>query len=59
MTTPPWCREKVMVYLFIFMDLEKAYVSIDLHGMWQLLKAVQSFHVGSRACVWVVIDVSE
>ena len=42
-----------------FMDLEKAYDTIDPHGMWQmlrvygvggkLLKAVQSFYVDSRA----------
>ena len=41
-----------------FMDLEKAYDTIDRHGMWKmprvygvggkLLKAVQSFHVDSR-----------
>ena len=41
---------------------------IDLHGMWQmlivygvggnLLKAVQSFYVDSRACVWVGMNVS-
>ena len=47
-----------------FMDLEKAYYTIDRHGMWQmirvygiggkLMKAVQSFYVDSRAC-----DVSE
>ena len=54
----------------VFMDLEKAYdISIDRHGMWQmlrvygvvgkLLKAVQSFYVDSRACVWVGNDVSE
>ena len=52
-----------------FMDLEKAYDTIDRHGMRQmlkvygvggkLLKAVQSFHVDSRACVWVGNDVSE
>ena len=52
-----------------FMDLEKAYDTIDRHGMWQmlgvygvgvkLLKAVQSFYVVSRACVRVVNDVSE
>ena len=51
------------------MDLEKAYDTIDRHGMWQmprvhgvgakLLKAVQSFYVGSRACVRVGNDVSE
>ena len=46
-----------------FMDLEKAYDTIDRHGMWQmlrvygvggkLLKAVHSFYVDSRACLWV------
>ena len=52
-----------------FMDLEKAYDTIDRHGMWQilrvygvegkLLKAVQSFYIDSRACVQVGNDVSE
>ena len=52
-----------------FMDLEKAYDTIDPHGMWQilrvyavgekLLKTLQSFYVDSRACVRVRIDVSE
>ena len=57
-------------YVFwAFMDLEKAYDTIDRHGMWQmlrvygvrgkLLKAVQSFYVDSRACVRVGNDVSE
>ena len=51
------------------MDLEKAYDTIDRHGMWQmlrvygvggkLLKAVQSFCVDSRACAPVGNDVSE
>ena len=51
------------------MDLEKAYDTIDRHGMWKmlrvygvgekLLKAVQSFYVDSRACVRVGNDVSE
>ena len=51
------------------MDLEKAYDTIDRHGMWQmlrvygvgkkLLKAVQSFYVDSRTCVRVGNDVSE
>ena len=41
--------------LWAFMDLEKAYDTVDRHGMWQmltvygvggkLLKAVQSFYV--------------
>ena len=52
-----------------FMDLEKAFKTIDRHGIWQmlrvyevggkLLKAVQSFCVYSRECVPVVNDVSE
>ena len=52
-----------------FIDLEKAYDTIDLRGMWQMLrvygvggklsKAVQSFYVDSRACVRVGNDVSE
>ena len=52
-----------------FMDLEKAYDSIDRHGMWQmlrvyvvggkLLKAMKSFYVDRRACVWAGNDVSE
>ena len=52
--------------LWAFMDLEKAYNTIDRHGMWQLLrvygvggkllKAVQSFYVDSRACVRVAND---
>ena len=46
-----------------FTDLEKAYDTIDRHGMWQMLRvygvggklliAVQSFYVDSRACVRV------
>ena len=52
-----------------YMDLEKAYNTIDRHGMWQmlrvygvggkLLKAVQSFYIDSRACVRMGNDVSE
>ena len=52
-----------------FIDLEKAYDTIDRHGMWQmlrvygvgrkLLKALQSFYVDSWACVRVGNDVSE
>ena len=52
-----------------FMDLEKAYDTIDRYGMWQmlrvygvrgkLLKEVQSFYEDSRACVRVGNDVSE
>ena len=54
-----WCH-----YAFCaFMDLGKAYDTIDWHGMWQMLRvygvegklliAVQSFYVDSRACVRV------
>ena len=52
-----------------FMDLEKAYDTIDRHGMWQILRlygvggklltAVQSFYKDSMACVRVGNDVSE
>ena len=45
-----------------FMDFEKAYDTINRHGMWQmlrvygvggkLLKAVQSFYVDSRVSGW-------
>ena len=52
-----------------FMDLEKAYDTIDLHGMWQMLrvygvggklsKAVQSFYIDGIARVRRGIDVSE
>ena len=51
------------------MDFEKAYDANDRHCMWQmlrvygvggkLLKAVQSFYVDSRACVWEGNSVSE
>ena len=51
------------------MDLEKAYGTIDRHGMWHMLrmygvrdkflKAVQSFYAYSRGCVRVGNDVSE
>ena len=52
-----------------FVDLEKAYDTIDEDAMWQmlrvfgvggkLLKTVQSVYVDSRACVRVGNDVSE
>ena len=52
-----------------FINLEKAYDTIDRHGMWQmlrvygvgekLLKAAQNFYIDSRACVPVGNDVSE
>ena len=51
------------------MNLEKAYLTIDRHGMWQmlrvsgvggkLLKEVQSFYLDSRARVRLGNDVSE
>ena len=51
------------------MDLEKAYDTIDRHGMWRMLrvqgvggklfKSVQSFHADSRACVGVGNEMSE
>ena len=51
-----------------FMALEKAYDTIDRHGLWQmlrvygvggkLLKEVLSFYVDSWACIGVEIDVS-
>ena len=66
-------REKYLANMkdvfWAFMDLEKAYDTIDRHGMWQmlrvhgvrgkLLKAGQSFYVDSRSCVRVGNDVSE
>ena len=58
-----------MHVFWAFMNLEKAYDTIDRHGMWQmiivdgvvgnLLKAVQSFYIESRACVGVGNYVSE
>ena len=52
-----------------FKDFEKAYDTIDRHGMWQmlrvygvggkLLKAVQSFYKDSRSFDWVLNDVCE
>ena len=52
-----------------FMNLEKAYDTIDRHGMWQMLrvygvegkmlKAVQSFYIDSWVCVPAGNDVSE
>ena len=59
----------VKVVFWAFMDLEKAYDTVDRHGIWQmlrvygvgrkLLKVVQSFYVDNRACVRVGNDVSE
>ena len=50
------------------MDLKKAYDTIDRHDMWQmlrmcgvggnLLKAVHSFYIYSRACARVGNDAS-
>ena len=54
--------------VWAFIDLEKAYDTIDRHGMWQMLRvygvggtlsqAVQSFYVDSRACVRVGMNAS-
>ena len=50
-----------------FMDLEKAYDTIDRHGIWQLLrvyrvggkllKAVPSFYVDRRVSGWEMMRV--
>ena len=72
------CMEEVLCEKYLangkdvfwgFIHLEKAYDTIDRHGMWQklrvygvggkLLKAVQRFYVDSRACVRVGNTVSE
>ena len=55
--------------LHIYIDLEKAYDTIDRHGMWQMLrvygvggkfwKAVQSLYIDSGACVLVGNQVSD
>ena len=52
-----------------FMDLEKFYHTIALYSMWhmhrvygvgvKLLKAMQSFDVASRECVWIGNEVIE
>ena len=54
---------------WVFIDLEKAYDTIDRRGMWQmlrvygvggkLLKAEQRFYIDSRACVQVGNDGSD
>ena len=50
----------------VFMDLEKAYDTIDRHDMWQMLRVygvggkllkMPSFYIDSRACVQVGKDV--
>ena len=51
------------------MEMEKAYDTIDRHGMWQmlrvygvegnLLRAVQSVYIDRRACVRLGNDMSE
>ena len=56
------------VVFWAFRDLEKAYDTIDWHGMWQMLRvygvggkllnAVQSFYVDCRACVRVRMNVN-
>ena len=62
------CEKYGKDVFWAFMDLEKAYDTVDRQGMSQilrvygvggkLLKAVQSFYVDSRACVRVGNDVS-
>ena len=64
---PSLAKSNVFIYLFI--DLEKAHDTINRHCMWQmlrvygvyekLLKIVQSFYVDCRACVRVGNDVRE
>ena len=54
---------------FVFLDLEKACDRVDRDAMWnvlrlyriggRLLRGVKSLHVGSKACVRVVNEVSE
>ena len=51
------------------MDFEKAYDTIDQHGMWHMLivygvggklwKAVQSFYVDGRVRAWIGNDMNE
>ena len=61
--------EKHQDVFWAFMDLEKAYDRIDREALWQVLgvygvggcvlKGIQSFYVGSSACVRVGSDLSE
>ena len=61
--------EKHQEVFWAFMDLEKAYDRIDREALWQVLgvygvggcvlRGIQSFYVGSRACVRVGKDLSE
>ena len=61
--------EKHQDVFWAFMDLEKAYDRIDREALWQVLgvygvggcvlKGIQSFYVGSSACVRVGSDMSE
>ena len=54
---------------WVYIELEKAYDTIDLHGLWlmlrmyeiggKFLKPVQSFYIDSSAIVWVRNDESE
>ena len=61
--------EKHQEVFWAFMDLEKAYDRIDREALWQVLRiygvggcvlgGIQSFYVGSSACVRVGSDLSE
>ena len=59
---------QIIIIIIIITDLEKAYDTIDWHGIWQILrvygfviklmKAVWNFFVDSGLCVQVRMDVS-
>ena len=61
--------EKHQEVFWAFMDLEKAYDRIDREALWQVLgvygvggcvlKGIQSFYAGSRACVRVGSEMSD
>ena len=36
MTTPPWCREKVMVYYYLLNVTDAREANINVVGNWQL-----------------------
>ena len=48
--------ERHQEVFWTFMDLEKAFDRIDTEVLWQVLRVlrgIQSFYVGSKACVKV------